>query len=161
MKKILFSILIFVIVGAFSQNVNDENSSDIFGVFTLDQLMISPYDIWFNENYSYDANEEIIKKLKNFNTDFEVLIILGTWCSDSQEQVPRFLKILDEIGLDKSYLLMVAVDREKKVDNFNIEKYKIERVPTIIIKRNNEEIGRIIETPIKTLEEDLLQILTN
>jgi len=36
---------------------------------------------------------------------------------------------------------------------------KIEKVPTIIISDYTKELGRIIETPTKTIESDLLNIL--
>jgi len=43
-----------------------------------------------------------------------------------------------------------ALGREDK-------KFKIERIPTFIFLRNGKEIGRIIETPVKSLEEDWVQ----
>ena len=39
--------------------------------------------------------------------------------------------------------------------------YEIEYVPTFIFYREDKEIGRIIETPILSLEEDMLAILIN
>jgi uncharacterized protein (DUF1015 family) len=50
------------------------------------------------------------------------------------------------------------VDRTKTVEKMELE---IEKVPTFIVYRNGEEIGRIIETPIKSMEEDLYEILKN
>ena len=46
---------------------------------------------------------------------------------------------------------------KKQSPDFNPESYQINRVPTAIIYRNNKEIGRIIETPKKTLEKDLFK----
>jgi hypothetical protein len=39
------------------------------------------------------------------------------------------------------------------------KRYRVERVATIIVTRGGAEIGRIVETPEKSLEEDLLDIL--
>jgi len=36
----------------------------------------------------------------------------------------------------------------------------IQRVPTFIIYKNNVEAGRIIENPLTSLEQDILNILT-
>jgi hypothetical protein len=36
----------------------------------------------------------------------------------------------------------------------------IERVPTFIFLKNKVEAGRIIETPVTSLEQDMLNILT-
>ncbi|MBI9035345.1 MAG: hypothetical protein JEZ03_12835, partial [Bacteroidales bacterium] len=37
--------------------------------------------------------------------------------------------------------------------------FDVQRVPTFILTKENIEVGRIIETPELSLEEDLLQIL--
>ena len=34
----------------------------------------------------------------------------------------------------------------------------IQYVPTIILFKNGEELGRIVESPVETLEKDLLKI---
>ncbi len=41
-----------------------------------------------------------------------------------------------------------------------IDELEIEMVPTFIIMNGNKEIGRIVESPVNTLEEDLVEILT-
>jgi len=153
---LLLSITLFF---GINKTVKSQNE-DLLGVFSSEELSISPYNQWYNTEYQYTPNEQIIENIKNLHSDFQITIILGTWCSDSQTQVPRFLKIIDEINFDSSNFLLIGVDRQKKVDNLDIEKYNIEKVPTFIIYRNNVEIGRIIESPIKTLEEDLFDILS-
>jgi len=47
----------------------------------------------------------------------------------------------------------------KKLVFFDIDNLDIKRVPTFIIYENGEEIGRIIETPKKSLEKDLEKIV--
>ena len=56
------------------------------------------------------------------------------------------------------------VNRDKKNPESDIEYLNIERVPTFIFYKtggdgSKKEIGRIIETPVRSLEEDLLDIL--
>ncbi len=153
---LLLSITLFF---GINKTVKSQNE-DLLGVFSSEELSTAPYNQWYDTEYQYTPNEQIIENIKNLHSDFQITIILGTWCSDSQTQVPRFLKIIDEINFDSSNFLLIGVDRQKKVDNLDIEKYNIEKVPTFIIYRNNVEIGRIIESPIKTLEEDLFDILS-
>ena len=151
-------ITLFLILAI--NNIAKSQNEDLVGVFNSEKLTEAPYNSWYNTEYKYIPNEQIIEKIKNLNSDFEIKIVLGTWCSDSQTQVPRFLKILDELDYSSTNFLLIGVDRQKKVDNFNIEKYNIEKVPTFIIFLGKVEIGRIIETPTKTLEEDLFDILS-
>jgi hypothetical protein len=107
----------------------------------------------------YKPDRQVISKLKQRKSGLGVIIVLGTWCSDSQEQVPKFLKVWDKVYFLGSDLTMICVNREKKGDTVDITRYDIQRVPTFIFTRNGKEIGRIIETPTRTLEEDMLLIV--
>jgi cyclophilin family peptidyl-prolyl cis-trans isomerase len=94
--------------------------------------------------------------------DDRILVILGTWCHDSQREVPRLLRILDELralGTDIP-VRFIAVDREKKEPSAMIEGLDVEMVSTIIYYRQESEIGRIVETPDGPLEDHLLRIVS-
>lgn len=84
---------------------------------------------------------------------------MGSWCSDSQREVPRFYRIMDDAGITNDKIELISVNREKKVPGMDINNLRIERVPTFIIYDGIKELGRIIETPAETLEKDLLRIL--
>jgi len=118
----------------------------------------------FGEMYNmyypmYKPDREVLSRLKQKKSGLGVVIVLGTWCSDSQEQVPKFLKVWDKVYFLGSDLTMIAVDRQKKGDRVDVSKYDIQRVPTFIFTRNGKEIGRIIETPARSLEKDMLLIV--
>jgi len=54
---------------------------------------------------------------------------------------------------------LIMLDRDKKSGQ-NIEDGKdIHHVPTFIFLKNGTEIGRIVESPIESLEEDMFNIL--
>lgn len=116
------------------------------------------FNDWYLPAYKeYRPNQKIIKALNANGLNME--IFLGTWCGDSQEQVPHFMKILDEINFPESSLVMFAVN-QKKQSFHGEEKHKnIQRVPTFIVYRGHKEIGRIIEHPDSTLEYDLYKII--
>lgn len=90
-----------------------------------------------------------------------VEVYLGTWCTDSQREVPKFLKMLDvlksgyQVELPASY---VGVNRAKNEPRDLLDGRAIEKVATFIVFRNGAEIGRVVETPNGLLEDDLLQI---
>jgi thiol-disulfide isomerase/thioredoxin len=112
---------------------------------------------WFSKNYpAYAPKKSIIRKLKK-QKPISILIILGTWCSDSKAHVPAMLKVCEEAGIDQ--IIMIGVNRKKESSKVNIGSYQVTYVPLIIVYRNNKEIGRIIETPKKSVEEDLLKII--
>ncbi|MCB2201220.1 thioredoxin family protein [bacterium] len=118
----------------------------------------------FGEYYAleyedYIVNDSLVKLISNKINKFDITIVFGSWCSDSEQQVPHFYKILDQAEFDDSQLKIIAVNRQKKADEVHIEDLQIELVPTFIIYQNDNEIGRIVETPNETLEEDLWQII--
>ncbi len=86
----------------------------------------------------------------------------GTWCSDSQREVPKLLKI-EEVLHEKFGKELparyVAVDRSKTKPESLIADKHIEKVPTFIYYRGDKELGRIVEKPAGLFEDDLLAIV--
>lgn len=114
---------------------------------------------WFMPEYEeYVPSETMISALNTVEGEFHIRIYLGTWCSDSQREVPRFKKILDESSLDV-YVEIIALDRQKLLPDGSVPLDEVDFVPTFIVYKDGEELGRIIETPIETLEQDLLEII--
>lgn len=117
---------------------------------------------------SYDANYEnykvdstAIAGLNKLMKDKMVKVVLGTWCGDSKYQVPNFLKVMDAAKIDQNKVSFIAVDGAKKAENGLLDGLDIQRVPTFIVTdKKGKEIGRIIEHPKKSLELDLVEILT-
>jgi thiol-disulfide isomerase/thioredoxin len=117
---------------------------------------------WFNSQYDiYDIDEETLSSIKNKIEEYNVMIVMGTWCSDSRREVPSFYKILDYLEVPEEKVTLISVDREMKSVGEEADNLSIEFVPTIIFYQegNGEEMGRIIETPIVTLEKDLQSII--
>jgi thiol-disulfide isomerase/thioredoxin len=111
------------------------------------------------EYEDYQLNDSLVKLIGNNINKFDITIVFGSWCSDSEQQVPHFYKLLDQAGYDDSKLKIIAVNRQKKAEEVHIEDLQIELVPTFIMYKNDKEVGRIVETPVETLEEDLWQII--
>ena len=83
----------------------------------------------------------------------------GTWCPDTQRELPGFYRVLDHLGFNEAYMQVIYVNTLKKAPGIDLESSEIERVPTFIFFREGLEIGRIIESPVESLEKDLLKIL--
>jgi len=167
MKKIVFVVLIMFSGTVFSQEINriivdpDLKSDILIGRCNREGLNLPPFATFFKEFYAkYSPDENIIKQLKKKTGDVKILIVLGTWCDDSREQVPAFFKVLDGLKISDSKLEIISVNRKKTAGDVDIAGLNIERVPTFIFYRNNREIGRIVEKPSSTLEKSMLLILS-
>jgi len=127
----------------------------------LDSSEYKPFSNWFRKEYeSYNADSTVADSLKNLNLEnITIDVIMGTWCSDSRREIPRLIKILDAIQFNSENLKMICVDRNKSAGEIDLSNYDIKLIPTIVIKRNEKEIGRIIETPSVSVEKDLLNII--
>lgn len=167
MKKLVILLLLSsVILNISAQNKTKEdsriNKKVLYGQLTLDAFAMNICSTWYApEHDSYQANKSILKKLRKQNSkDISIRLILGSWCHDSHQQVPRFIKILEEINFPFDKLQMNALDSNKTSPDFDAKANNITNVPTVIIYRKEKEIGRIIESPKLSLEKDLLRILS-
>lgn len=103
----------------------------------------------------YTPTIEAFTGLMDSLSKVEITIIFGTWCSDSQREVPRVIMLLDELGYPMNRLNIIAVNRQKLFPRVDLSNYNFEFVPTIIFYKKGIEIGRIIELPVETLETDI------
>ena len=162
---ILILVCFFFIVVAQEKNkqVADEKSGKFMLLGICDRTAFSDtnYSWWYNSEYdNYLPVPESLEKIKNKLDGVELIIVMGSWCSDSRREVPRLFKILDAVSFNQSKMKLICVDRNKKSPEIDIEKLDIKLVPTFILSRDNKELGRIIETPKDKLEDDILKILT-
>lgn len=169
MKNIYFItiiLLLFTLTG-FSQDINKIEFSERVGNIILigecnrDAFTMQPFQEWYDLEYEeYTPEQAVVEKVKkNIRDALRIKIVMGTWCSDSQREVPRFYRIMDDAGIPDEKVELISVNREKLVPGLDISALKIERVPTFIVYDGIKELDRIIETPAETLEKDLLRIL--
>jgi hypothetical protein len=130
------------------------------GEMTADKLW-ETVPIWRAVMDNYRANAKAVAEIKASKTTTAVTLVLGTWCSDSKNYIPRLMRALRDASNDKIQVKLVGVDSQfhKPVDT--VQPRRITNVPTVIVERDGDEIGRIVETPAsKTIEEDLAAILS-
>ncbi|GAB2822502.1 tetratricopeptide repeat protein [Ferruginibacter profundus] len=163
MKYLLTAIAAVILLSATAQQNTDKI---LYGKITRDSLLQPPYNKWFSKGYNlYNINTATKNKLLLQSTKgISIEIFFGTWCGDSKREVPRFIKILDDIKFNTANAKIICVggsDSLYKQSPQGEEKGKgIFRVPVFIVYKNGIEINRINESPALSLEKDLLSILT-
>ncbi len=165
---ILFLVVIFTASCSVSENktIIDAGSrkKELIGTCTRDGFEKAEYKSWFKEEYSgYIPKKEITNELKDpsLYNNLKIKIIFGTWCSDSRRELPRFYKIVDSANIPQNIISLTAVDTKKFSRDKNIDGISFKRIPTFIFYKSNKEAGRITERPEKSLEEDMLNILSS
>jgi hypothetical protein len=132
----------------------------LIGNCNLDGLNSPVFGSYFRQEYDhYGEDPDVAAKIAQKLLNVTFTVVLATWCGDSREQVGRFYRILDNAGYPTSSIRLICVDKQKKAGSVDIRDLVIEKVPTFIVYKYGEPLGRIVETPSGTLESDLLNIL--
>jgi len=164
MKILYLTILILLIAcnEVANKMMVDEKTGKqmLVGITDRKAFELPDFSEWYNNEYTgYEPDEFIIKQIQELNNSIYIQIFMGTWCSDSRREVPRFIKILDLSEFDQNKIQIINLNREKESPGHEEKEKNIDFVPIFIINKNNNEIGRIVEFPIITLESDLFNIL--
>lgn len=125
---------------------------------------------WDQEYSPYEPDLQAIQTLAGVTEPVRIVCVLGTWCGDSEREVPRFWKILDSAANPALDLTMLAVGRSSDPEADRLlaemgfeqnlrEQYAAEFVPTFIFLQGDRELGRIVEAPTVSLEQDAALIL--
>jgi len=143
-------------------SIDDGEDSILVGRHYRKELEIAPYKQWFDANYQeYKVDTTVITELEPLLDGVTVKVFMGTWCSDSQHNVPAFFKIMDQAGYHyKDFELYSMTEDKKTPENYEAE-LDIQQVPTFIIYKDGKEVNRMVEYPLASVEKDLLDILQN
>lgn len=128
---------------------------------------VSPGDVteanpdWGKRFDGIDVEESAAQKLTEVPPGAEVTVYFGTWCPDSRREVPRLWKSLEAAGGDVPFSVeYIALDKNFEAGDVSIEGDDVQYVPTFVVKREGEEVGRIVESAPNLLEKDLLDLLS-
>ncbi|HEX2060430.1 MAG TPA: thioredoxin, partial [Thermoanaerobaculia bacterium] len=112
---------------------------------------------------SYQPDITVVEMMKSYvRAGDRVEVYMGTWCSDSEREVPKFLRVLDDLKTQFGVELpvtFIAVDRSKQEPKALLEGKHIQKVATFVYYRGDQELGRIEERPSGVFEDDLLTIV--
>ncbi len=108
---------------------------------------------WFNYEYRiYKPDTSILTNLKLKSKNIHALVFAGSWCSDTQRELPRFYKIMDLAGIEAKQMDCIMLDQNKKCAYMNVESIQISHIPTFIFYKDGKECGRIIEKADSSIE---------
>ncbi|MCP4664283.1 MAG: thioredoxin family protein [bacterium] len=116
---------------------------------------------WVAAEVESEIDAEAALALANVDPDTKIQVYLGTWCGDSRRELARFWRALDETGGMVSFEIeYLAVDRAANRPPELEQEVGLQYVPTFIVSRGDEELGRMVEVSPNGIERDLLGLLT-
>ena len=95
---------------------------------------------------NYDAYE-VPAVIDELPADLEVKILFGTWCHDSEREVPRMLKLLSASGVKEANISLISLDIRKEEPEGRAKALDVRFTPTFIFLTGGTEMGRIVERP--------------
>ena len=130
------------------------------GLITKEGLQQLPYKIWFNTNYkTYQVDNQTLQAIKKRKLKgLEILVFMGTWCHDSNREIPRLLKVAETMGI-ADQMTLYGVDTNKESKEGKESGFDLQKTPTIIFLKDGREIARILEKPLHSFEKDMVEIL--
>ena len=136
----------------------------LLGEVHIEQLNQGSYKDWYQPEYeAYLVHKKLIKPIKKDCKSVTVEVFFGSWCGDSKRELPRFMRLMDVLGMPKANIRLIGLDRNgdryKKSPGGEEVGKNIHRVPTFIFYKDGVEMNRIVESPQKTLEHDVLAIV--
>ena len=140
------------------QKTSEDGMDMLVGKITKEDLY-REFSAFKEKAEAYSPRTEIVEKIGKGSQKTSVVLFLGTWCKDSISEAPKFLKTYDLAANPNLSLEIYAVNRKKKDGLGMAERFKLERVPTVIFLRDGKEMSRIVEYPRKSMEEDFLRIM--
>lgn len=131
---------------------------EIIGPVTPEELL-REFPEWQAVAASYSPAPEAVERLRAVSREVLVEVVLGTWCDDSRSHVSEFLKVIEMADNPLIRATYVGVPEDKVKRAVFLQGKGIVKIPTFVISVDGLEKGRIIEAPVKTVEDDLADII--
>ena len=170
MKKFFFTSLIILFVGCGSKQQKPLPTSPVkassgemilLGKINKANLQTSNHTPWFKQDYQSISidDPQWIENLKPYLGGLRIKVFMGTWCEDSQREIPHFFKLLQALEFDQKHVDMYAMSEEKTTPENYERGWEIYNLPTIIFLKYGNEINRFVEFPVNSLESDITKII--
>lgn len=145
----------------YDKSIDKETNAVIYkGEISFEDLLKEPGFSWFHEGITnYTPKRDAIAFLQKELPGYEVIVFIGTWCEDSHLMIPQLHNVLKAAEYPFRRLSLYGVNRAKETKFAEEKLYNISFVPTILLYKDGKEIGRIVESVQKSVEEDLVSLI--
>lgn len=166
MKRLLVALAVMITMQASGQynldvTVDNETGDIVYrGECTFKDLSSEQAFTWLRTGVGhYNPDKASVTYLERHLKDYNIVVLMGTWCEDSHKMLPQIYKLLRITQYPMSQYKMYGLDLNKQGYLDEHEKYKVENVPTVILFNKGKEVGRVVETAKVSLEADLKDII--
>ena len=127
------------------------------GEIKIEQLLTN-YPSFQKQYQAFEVNHAEKEELAKISANINVKVFFGSWCHDSQREVPRLAKLVE--GNPNFSIKYYGLDFNKRDPDGLAESHGVKYTPTIIFYVDNQEIGKIIEKPDTSLYQEIRSIVS-
>jgi hypothetical protein len=131
---------------------------DPVGPMTRDEILKARPD-WAAVMDAYRPRPDVLDRIRTFFKTLAVEVFFGLDSADSRDLVARFFRLYESLDAGMVTVKYVAVSPDLKNPLEDIQARIIESIPTLIVRVDDYELGRIIVAPQGSLEEGIESIL--
>ncbi|MCJ8318555.1 MAG: thioredoxin family protein [Colwellia sp.] len=159
MKKYVSVTIALIMSGIFVGCAHTDDSVDYAVGDVNQQELFSQYGSFSTSYQNFEITAGHKKQVKQWPSHLKIEVFFGTWCHDSQREVPRLLKVLQ--GNNQVDVVLIALDYQKAETQGRAQAAKVKYTPTFVVSLDGKEIGRIIERPKESLVDDISAMLVD
>lgn len=115
-------------------------------------------DLWDQRVDQYAPNAEALEKLRGVGSDVRLDVYFGEWCPHCAQVVPRIMRVGEALG-DGGLKIRYYGLPQSMGDDPVTKRLGLTGVPTGIVYRDGEEIGRTIGRSFERPETALVDVL--
>lgn len=154
MKAVFYSLVLVLIAASFNGYSKEYYVGEI-----ADNEILTSFEKFKKHENDVTYTQAQLNRLKKIEQPIEIKVYFGQWCHDSQREVPRLVRLFDQLNQDNFKVWYYGVD-VKKSDPLGLAKAdNLRRTPTVIIYRDGKELGRILEVPRVDWASDIAGML--
>ena len=129
----------------------------IVGPLPLEEFALR-LPLWEEKAHGWTVAPETLERLRRAKPA-RIEVVFGSWCQDSYDHLPPLVAAFRAAANPGLQLMLVGVDRKKQDPTGAAARLGVTRVPTVVVFRDDGELGRVVETPATTMDLDVARLL--
>ncbi|MDZ4805072.1 MAG: thioredoxin family protein, partial [Candidatus Eisenbacteria bacterium] len=108
---------------------------------------------------AYKPKNAAVSLIKNIRQPIEITVFFGTWCSSCKHYLPGFMKTIEMAANPSITVRYIGISEDMSEPEALLTANVVTKTPTFIARSAGQELGRIVEKPKGSIEEDLALLL--
>lgn len=103
------------------------------------------------------AHPDVVETFATLGEEYVFLVWGDDGCGDCQERLPAFGAAIEAASIPDARVIQYEVERlpEGRKRGPKVEEYGVERIPTVVVERDGEEVARFVEEEEEPIPEFL------